>query len=73
MLPSYLMSFHDSDFAVSADRLIRQHGNGARQTVIDEIVRAIRAHDMDAAKRWDQIGQEIDRKLAAFSATDAMV
>ncbi len=36
------------------------HGRRARQIIVDEIVKAIRDADMDTAKTWDRIGQEVD-------------
>lgn len=70
-LSFFLMFSDNSDSTASADRLIHLHGDRVRQAVVDEMVRAIRAHDITAAKRWDQIGQEVDRKLAALSTTNA--
>lgn len=52
---------------------MRLHGDRVRQMIVDEIVRAIRDHDMTAAKRWDEVGEEVDRKLLTSSATSAMV
>lgn len=48
-----------------ADELIRLHGTNARQKVVDEIMRAIRSHDVATAKRWDELGEFIDLRLAA--------
>lgn len=53
----------NSDIAAAADRIIRLHGDHARQKIVDEIVQAIRAHDIVAAKRWDQLGQAVDQRL----------
>lgn len=47
-----------------ADDLIARHGPKARQRVIDEIVVAVRNHDIDSAKRWDEVGRIVDDRLA---------
>ena len=41
------------------------HGQGARQKVVDQIVIAIRAHDLPAAKRWEEVGRVVDQRLEA--------
>jgi hypothetical protein len=56
---------NDNDIERAADALIARHGIRARQQVVDQIIVAIRAHDLAAAKRWDEIGEAVDRKLAA--------
>lgn len=60
-MPRYLETI-DPDAA--AERLIAQHGRRARQIIADEIVAAVRAGDLARAKRWDHIGDEVDRQLA---------
>ncbi|MHA6724265.1 hypothetical protein [Sphingomonas sp. RS2018] len=50
---------------VTARAMVDTHGRRARQLVVDEIVRAIKDHDIDKAKRWDVVAQKIDRLLAA--------
>lgn len=47
----------------TADDLIERYGAKARQKVVDEIVAAVRNHDIDAAKHWDEIGQAVDARL----------
>lgn len=44
--------------------LIAEHGRRSRQLVVDEIVIAIKAHDLDRAKEWDRIGWAVDSQLA---------
>lgn len=46
-----------------ADALIEDHGAKARQRIVDEIVIAVRNHDIDTAKHWDAIGQVVDERL----------
>ena len=46
-----------------ADDLIERYGAKARQRVVDEIVAAVRNHDIDAAKWWDEIGRAVDERL----------
>ena len=58
------MPWQYQDLAAAADYLMRLHGDRVRQVIVDEIVRSIRTHDMNAAKRWDEIGEEVDRRLA---------
>ncbi|MHA6723183.1 hypothetical protein [Sphingomonas sp. RS2018] len=50
---------------VTAREMVDRHGRRARQLVVDEIVRAIKDHDIDKAKRWDVVAQKVDRLLAA--------
>jgi hypothetical protein len=40
------------------------HGEKARQKVIDEIVRSVRDQDIDAAKRWNEVGKALDDMIA---------
>lgn len=47
-----------------AEALVAAHGERARQAVVDQIVIAIRAHDLNRAKRWDAVGQLVDQRLA---------
>lgn len=47
----------------TADSLIEQYGARARQRVVDEIVLAVRDHDIETAKLWDEIGQLVDARL----------
>ena len=49
----------------SAAALVATHGIGARQKVVDHIVSAIRAHDLPTAKRWEEVGRDVDQRLAA--------
>ncbi len=49
----------------SAAALVAAHGQGARQKVVDQIVIAIRAHDLPAAKRWEEVGRVVDQRLEA--------
>jgi hypothetical protein len=56
---------NDNDIEQTAAALVARHGLRARQQVVDQIIAAIRAHDIAAAKRWDEIGEAVDRKLAA--------
>lgn len=56
---------NDNDIEQTAAALVARHGARARQQVVDQIIAAIRAHDLAAAKRWDEIGQAVDRRLAA--------
>jgi hypothetical protein len=48
-----------------AAELIRLHGQNARQKVVDEIMRAVRSHEVAGAKRWDELGEFIDLRLTA--------
>jgi hypothetical protein len=48
----------------AAEALVSALGIRARQAVVDEIVIAIRAHDLTRAKQWDQVGRLVDEKLA---------
>lgn len=59
------MRLNDISLDQLADELIRLHGQNARQKVVDEILRAIRANDVATAKRWDELGTTIDLRLAA--------
>jgi len=56
---------NDNDHEQAAAALISQYGVKARQHVVDQILAAIRMSDLEAAKRWDEIGQAVDRNLAA--------
>ncbi|WP_277980998.1 hypothetical protein [Sphingomonas phyllosphaerae] len=56
---------NDNDIEQTAAALVARHGSRARQQVVDQIIAAIRAHDIAAAKRWDEIGEAVDRTLAA--------
>jgi hypothetical protein len=56
---------NDNDLEQTAAALIQRHGAKARQHVVDQIIAAIRAHDLATAKRWDEIGKAVDRRLAA--------
>ena len=59
------MSTNDNTARAKAATLVDENGHKAQQIVVDEIVRAIKASDIKAAKRWDVIGREVDRLLAA--------
>lgn len=48
----------------SAAALVAAHGLAARQKVVDHIVSAIRAHDLPTAKRWEEVGRDVDQRLA---------
>lgn len=56
---------NDNNIEQTAAALVARHGPRARQQVVDQIIAAIRAHDLAAAKRWDEIGEAVDRNLAA--------
>lgn len=56
---------NDNDIEQTAAALVARCGARARQQVVDQIIAAIRAHDLVAAKRWDEIGEAVDRRLAA--------
>lgn len=43
--------------------LVSIHGRRARQIVVDEILAAVRNHDIVAAKEWDEIGRAVDERL----------
>ncbi|KQT32641.1 hypothetical protein ASG29_12945 [Sphingomonas sp. Leaf412] len=58
-----MMERNTGDSAAAA--LVAAHGTMARQKVVDHIMAAIRAHDLTAAKRWDEIGRMVDQRLAA--------
>ncbi|MBW6531502.1 hypothetical protein KZ820_12225 [Sphingomonas sp. RRHST34] len=58
-------SSNDNDIEQTAAALGARHGSRARQQVVDQIIAAIRAHDLATAKRWDEIGEAVDRRLAA--------
>lgn len=62
MLDRYLTPEH------AARDLLSMHGRRARQIIVDEIVKAIRDADMDTAKTWDRIGQEVDALMLSQSA-----
>lgn len=53
-----------ANVAYTAEALIGLHGVKARQRVVDEIVVAIKNHDIDTAKLWDEIGRAVDARLA---------
>lgn len=44
--------------------LVDRHGPKARQKVVDEIVKAVRDHDIASATRWEEIGRAVDRQLS---------
>jgi hypothetical protein len=50
---------------LEAELLLEKHGSKARQVVVDKIVSAVKQHDLDAAKRWEAVGQRVDELLAA--------
>ena len=54
-----------SHFESTASSMIDEHGPKASQRVVDQIVAAIRDGDMVRAKRWEMVGQAIDRQLTA--------
>ncbi len=58
-----MLSDHEP-LSLTAKHLVVQHGRRAPQFVVDEIVRAVRQADLAAAKRWNDVGQEIDLLLA---------
>lgn len=55
----------DTSDEIEADSLILRLGRHARQKVVDEMVAAIRRHDLEEAKRWDHLGQLVDARLRA--------
>jgi GTP:adenosylcobinamide-phosphate guanylyltransferase len=57
------MRLTKASISYAADDLIDRYGAKARQKVVDEIVIAVRNHDIDTAKLWDEIGQLVDEKL----------
>lgn len=59
------MFSNDNDVQQTARALVARHGVGARQLIVDRIIDAIRSHDLISAKRWDAVGQLVDRQLAA--------
>lgn len=56
---------NDNDLEQTAAALIQRYGAKARQHVVDQILAAIRMSDLEAAKRWEEVGQAVDRRLAA--------
>lgn len=56
---------NDNDLEQTAAALVQRYGVKARQHVVDQILAAIRMSDLGAAKRWDEVGQVVDRNLAA--------
>jgi hypothetical protein len=56
---------NDNDLEQTAAALISRHGAGVRQHIVDQILAAIRMSDLEAAKRWDEVGKAVGRKLAA--------
>lgn len=56
---------NDNETDRTAAALIKRHGERVRQRIVDQMIVAIRAHDLALAKRWDEVGQAVDRKLAA--------
>jgi hypothetical protein len=50
----------DDEIRDAARQLRFLHGARARQKAVDEVVRAVRDHNLDAAKRWDEIGRALD-------------
>ena len=56
---------NDNDLEQTAAALVARYGAKARQHVVDQILAAIRLGDLAAAKRWDKVGQAVDRRLAA--------
>lgn len=60
-----MKSESSASIAYTADVLVELHGAKARQKVVDEIVTAIKNHDLDTARLWDQVGQAVDARLAA--------
>ncbi len=55
----------DTSDEIEADSLIRRLGRHASQKIVDEMVAAIRRHDLEEAKRWDHLGQLVDARLRA--------
>lgn len=49
--------------------LVSIHGRRARQIVVDEILAAIRNHDMVTAKEWNDIGRAVDERLDRANIT----
>lgn len=49
----------------SASEMLHRHGRGALQIAIDEIVRAVRRGDDEAAVAWHKILRAMERQLAA--------
>ncbi|WP_145958981.1 hypothetical protein [Sphingobium sp. SCG-1] len=49
--------------------LVSIHGRHARQIVVDEILAAIRNHDMVTAKEWNDIGRAVDERLDRANIT----
>lgn len=52
----------EKDIADTAAVVIEQHGARAGQFVVDKIVAALRAGDDDQARRWNIIGQAVERQ-----------
>lgn len=48
-----------------AEYLVHSMGDKARQYVVDQIVDAIRGHDMPLAHVWEQVGQCVDNIMMA--------
>lgn len=51
--------------SLEAELLLENHGPKARQVVVDLIVRAVKQHDLETAKRLEAVGQRVDELLAA--------
>ena len=51
-----------------ACELVSIHGRRARQQVVDQMVEAIRNHDLTAAHFWDAVGGAVDKRLAERQA-----
>ncbi len=64
---SFLIPFHEmileTSDQIEADSLVRRLGRHASQKIVDEMVAAIRRHDLEEAKRWDYLGQLVDARL----------
>ena len=54
--PKFSVSDTASFFLVS-------HGHRAAQKVVDQIILCIREHDLDGAKRWEEVGRIVDQSL----------
>lgn len=51
----------DLDAVSVATHTLHVHGERAGQYVVDRMIAAIRAHDMDHARFWDAVGQAVDK------------
>lgn len=57
----YLTGMDDNDLERVAAEVLAKYGARAGQHIVDQIILAVRAHDLREAHRWDKIGVIVER------------